>query len=125
MANARNIMDNGFQASSGGYLGKGVYGAYEDKARDFASLGGATSDEVRDQMPGDGGREQGENEDTRDELYAAQRQTQTASGTRAAAAVSGLRCPSPVSRSRFSAWSAWPTADARPCGETHHVKAEW
>ena len=40
MANARNIMDNGFQASSGGYLGKGVYGAYEDKARDFASLGG-------------------------------------------------------------------------------------
>lgn len=33
-------MKNGFQESNGGYLGKGVYGAYEDKARDFAKLGG-------------------------------------------------------------------------------------
>ena len=40
MANANNIMENGFNKSNGGFLGKGVYGAYEDKARDFAALGG-------------------------------------------------------------------------------------
>ena len=38
-SNAKAIMKNGFQESSGGYLGKGVYGAYEDKARSFAELG--------------------------------------------------------------------------------------
>merc|ERR1711998_43337 len=33
------ILKGGFQASGSGYLGRGVYGAYEDKARDFAKLG--------------------------------------------------------------------------------------
>merc|ERR1711907_257043 len=37
--NAIDIMQNGFKPSSGGFLGKGVYGAYEDKARAFAELG--------------------------------------------------------------------------------------
>ena len=40
MANANKIMKEGFKASEGGFLGKGVYGAYEDKARDFARLSG-------------------------------------------------------------------------------------
>merc|ERR1711908_18648 len=39
LKNAKDIMANGFESSSGGYLGKGVYGAYEDKAREFAKLG--------------------------------------------------------------------------------------
>ena len=33
-------MQNGFKESDKGYLGNGVYGGYEDKAREFASLGG-------------------------------------------------------------------------------------
>jgi hypothetical protein len=36
---AENIVKNGFSASENGYLGRGVYGGYEDKARDFAKLG--------------------------------------------------------------------------------------
>jgi len=36
---AADIERNGFQVSSGGYLGAGVYGGYEDKARDYAKLG--------------------------------------------------------------------------------------
>merc|ERR1711977_511223 len=39
MSNAGDILKNGFKESSGGYLGNGVYGAYEDKARSFAKLG--------------------------------------------------------------------------------------
>jgi len=39
MDNAADIMKNGFKPSSNGYLGKGVYGGYEDKARDYAKLG--------------------------------------------------------------------------------------
>lgn len=37
---AKNILQNGFIPSETGYLGSGVYGAYEDKARSFAELGG-------------------------------------------------------------------------------------
>merc|ERR1719486_1122581 len=37
--NARDIVANGFTPSSKGYLGAGVYGAHEDKARGFAKLG--------------------------------------------------------------------------------------
>merc|ERR1711998_502302 len=40
MGNADKILREGFQESDGGYLGRGVYGAYEDKARSFAELGG-------------------------------------------------------------------------------------
>ena len=40
LANGEKIMKDGFKPSDGGFLGKGVYGAYEDKAREFASLGG-------------------------------------------------------------------------------------
>ena len=40
MSNAEKIMKNGFKPSGDGFLGRGVYGAYEDKARDFAKLGG-------------------------------------------------------------------------------------
>ena len=36
MANAAEIMKSGFKPSRDGYLGKGVYGGYEDKARAFA-----------------------------------------------------------------------------------------
>jgi len=39
-ANADNILENGFNSSGGGYLGAGVYGAYKDKATDFAKLSG-------------------------------------------------------------------------------------
>ena len=39
MDNASKIMKDGFKPSEGGFLGGGVYGAYEDKARDFAKLG--------------------------------------------------------------------------------------
>ena len=39
-SNADDIVQNGFKVSNGGFLGAGVYGAYEDKARDFAKLGG-------------------------------------------------------------------------------------
>ena len=37
MENASAIMKDGFKESSKGYLGAGVYGGYEDKARSFAS----------------------------------------------------------------------------------------
>merc|ERR1719231_1402370 len=37
MENASKIMKHGFKPSSDGFLGKGVYGAYEDKARSFAA----------------------------------------------------------------------------------------
>lgn len=40
MENAKAIVKDGFQPSSSGYLGRGVYGAYEDKARSFAKLSG-------------------------------------------------------------------------------------
>lgn len=40
MANATAIMKDGFKESTGGYLGSGVYGAYKDKAREFAELSG-------------------------------------------------------------------------------------
>lgn len=40
MDNVSDILKNGFKPSSNGYLGEGVYGGYEDKARDFAKLGG-------------------------------------------------------------------------------------
>jgi len=40
MDNANAIVKDGFKSSDGGYLGKGVYGAYEDKARSFAELSG-------------------------------------------------------------------------------------
>ena len=40
MSNAETIMKDGFRPSEQGFLGGGVYGAYQDKARDFASLGG-------------------------------------------------------------------------------------
>jgi len=33
---AADIVKNGFKASDDGYLGRGVYGGYEDKARAFA-----------------------------------------------------------------------------------------
>ena len=39
-SNANEILQNGFQPSRGGFLGAGVYGAYEDKAREFATLSG-------------------------------------------------------------------------------------
>lgn len=35
-ANAAAIMEDGFKPSTSGFLGKGVYGAYKDKARSFA-----------------------------------------------------------------------------------------
>ena len=34
--NASKIMTDGFKSSSDGYMGAGVYGGYEDKARSFA-----------------------------------------------------------------------------------------
>merc|ERR1711907_726301 len=40
MDNPNAIVKDGFKSSDGGYLGKGVYGAYEDKARSFAELSG-------------------------------------------------------------------------------------
>ena len=39
MDKANAIMQDGFKPSGGGFLGRGVYGAYEDKARAFAQLG--------------------------------------------------------------------------------------
>ena len=33
-------MESGFKESSDGFLGNGIYGGYEDKARDFAANAG-------------------------------------------------------------------------------------